>query len=134
MTLSNVGGTDGNKAGSCLPHEEGNTAPSGSGNCPTGRDFNYAYEVVNAGTITSLWAEAETAPGGAANTNITTISVLKNGIAVMSCTITGTTQFACETTGTVAVTTGDFIAVKVDETTGNAADSHWKSYVTIGTG
>jgi hypothetical protein len=50
---------------------------------------------------------------------------------VISCTITGAAEVACETSGAIPVVDGDFIQVSFNETTGNAPDGGVKTYVTI---
>jgi hypothetical protein len=132
-SAGNVGGTDGASAAKCLSHELGTgTNATCTG---TGHNFTYHYDVKAAGTVTSLWAEAEVAPGGADGVNITTVTVRRNGLATtgnfFNCTITGA-AFACENNvGSITVGDGDFLSVTVKETTGNGADGQWKTYVTL---
>jgi hypothetical protein len=120
-----VSGTDGVKAPSCLGFQDDKDATCPSG---TAADWEYNFKMKRAGTITSLMANAQR-EAGAGNTN--TYRVLVNGVAVMSCTISGATETACQATGSVALVSGDYIQVDFKETTGNAPDGGHKVHVTI---
>ena len=114
--------------GECLGHETSNKA-----NCTgTAHDFNYTYDVKAAGTISSIWAEVNTAPGGTA---AWTVTVRKNGLTTagnsLSCTITGTAT-GCEASGSVSIADGDFLSVRVTITSGSPNNKEWKTYVVIG--
>jgi hypothetical protein len=112
-----------------LRHED-----SGSATCAgTAHDFLFTYDVRATVTINSIWAEANTAPGG---TNAWTVTVRKNGLTTvgnsLSCTVTAT-ETACENdAGAVPVLDGDFLTVIVTRTSGTSANNkNWKTYVTL---
>ncbi len=112
----------------CIAHQTSDHA-----NCAGNvHDFVYTYDVKAAGTISSIWAEINTAPSGTA---AWTVTVRKNGLTTagnsLSCTITGPTATACEASGSVAIANGDFLSVQVTST-GSPGNKNWKSYVVIG--
>ena len=97
----------------------------------------YDYEVVNAGTLNSLWAENSGAPGGTNLFNVTAqvrrvVAGTPTVLPALTCTTTGTAR-ACEATGSFPLLTGDRIEVRVHETgsPGNPGNKKWKTYVTI---
>jgi hypothetical protein len=121
----NTGNTSNNE---CLGHEA-----SSSASCTgTAHSFSNVYDVKAAGTISSIWAELSSAPGGTAQW---TVRVRKNGLTTagntLACTITGTAT-ACEASGSVSIADGDFLSVLVTKTSGNPSDTGFKTYVVIG--
>jgi hypothetical protein len=89
-------------------------------------NFDIAYKVKAAGTLTSLWAEDDKPQTGSG----ATVSVLLNGTAVVSCTVTAGDS-ACETSGSLAIAVNDHLQVRITTNTGGAT-AKWKTYVTIG--
>ncbi len=86
-----------------------------------------------AGTVKSIWAEVNSAPSSGVTWQVT---VRKNGLTTagnsLSCTISGPSATACETSGSVIVADGDFLTVFVSRTAGSGNDRMWKTYVVLG--
>jgi hypothetical protein len=74
------------------------------------------------GTVTNLEAVVDTAPGVA---NGHTIDVMDNttGTVLLSCQITGTNVF-CINTGSASATAGDYLQVRMTNTTGGTSNAH----------
>jgi hypothetical protein len=74
----------------------------------TAANFTYNFAVLQATTISNLYAQFGAAPGG---TNTYTANVRDNGATVMSCTVTGTAT-ACSNSTATAVAAGHFLQVQ----------------------
>jgi hypothetical protein len=103
--------------GQCL----GNSGHFGQGSCPSsaGRDFDFTEGPVPAagGSVSNLQAEAGAAPAAGKNATVNLIDETPSGAqtVAMTCTVSGGAT-TCSNTGTVAVTAGHYLMVRIDTT------------------